>query len=121
MIAPMTQADSLGLSNNKVPPFYFQARPLRSGRRRAGLRQEAPKPAGFLSSGRLKSLRHIAEALHLLAVIRNDLRDVLVPMVIEEPSVVAGASYAAKLVRAGGGFREHRDHAHFDRAGDHRA
>jgi hydroxymethylglutaryl-CoA reductase len=33
----------------------------------------------------------------------ND-RDVLVPMVIEEPSVVAGASFAAKLARAGGGF-----------------
>jgi hydroxymethylglutaryl-CoA reductase len=32
-------------------------------------------------------------------------RDVLIPMVIEEPSVVAGASYAAKLARAGGGFR----------------
>ncbi len=32
-------------------------------------------------------------------------RDVLVPMVIEEPSVVAGASFAARLVRAGGGFR----------------
>ncbi|MBN2001841.1 MAG: hydroxymethylglutaryl-CoA reductase, degradative [Anaerolineae bacterium] len=31
--------------------------------------------------------------------------DVLVPMVIEEPSVVAGASYAAKLAREGGGFR----------------
>jgi hydroxymethylglutaryl-CoA reductase len=32
-------------------------------------------------------------------------RDVLVPMAIEEPSVVAGASLAAKLVRAGGGFQ----------------
>ena len=31
-------------------------------------------------------------------------RDVLVPMAIEEPSVVAGASYAAKLAREGGGF-----------------
>ncbi len=31
-------------------------------------------------------------------------RDVLAPMVIEEPSVVAGASYAARLARAGGGF-----------------
>ena len=30
--------------------------------------------------------------------------DYLVPMAIEEPSVIAGASYAAKLVRAGGGF-----------------
>lgn len=32
-------------------------------------------------------------------------RDVLVPMAIEEPSVVAGASFMAKLARAGGGFR----------------
>ena len=32
-------------------------------------------------------------------------RDVLVPMAIEEPSVVAGASFAAKLARARGGFR----------------
>ena len=31
--------------------------------------------------------------------------DVLVPMAIEEPSVVAGASFMAKLVRAGGGFQ----------------
>jgi hydroxymethylglutaryl-CoA reductase len=31
-------------------------------------------------------------------------RDVLVPMAVEEPSVVAGASFMAKLIRAGGGF-----------------
>ena len=31
-------------------------------------------------------------------------RPVLVPMVIEEPSVIAGASFMAKLVRSGGGF-----------------
>ena len=31
-------------------------------------------------------------------------RDLLIPMAIEEPSVVAGASFAAKLARAGGGF-----------------
>lgn len=34
-------------------------------------------------------------------------RDVLVPMAIEEPSVVAGASFMAKLARAGGGFIAH--------------
>ncbi|MBN1304270.1 MAG: hydroxymethylglutaryl-CoA reductase, degradative [Anaerolineales bacterium] len=34
----------------------------------------------------------------------ND-REVLVPMAIEEPSVVAGASFMAKLARAGGGFK----------------
>jgi hydroxymethylglutaryl-CoA reductase len=32
-------------------------------------------------------------------------RDILVPMVVEEPSIVAGASYAAKLVRSSGGFQ----------------
>jgi hydroxymethylglutaryl-CoA reductase len=32
-------------------------------------------------------------------------RDVLIPMVVEEPSIVAGASYAARLVRGGGGFQ----------------
>lgn len=32
-------------------------------------------------------------------------RDVLIPMVLEEPSVVAGASFMAKLCRAGGGFK----------------
>ncbi|MCZ7551456.1 MAG: hydroxymethylglutaryl-CoA reductase, degradative [Anaerolineae bacterium UTCFX2] len=31
-------------------------------------------------------------------------QDVLVPMAIEEPSVVAGASFMARLARAGGGF-----------------
>jgi hydroxymethylglutaryl-CoA reductase len=31
-------------------------------------------------------------------------REVLVPMVIEEPSVVAGASFMARLAQAGGGF-----------------
>lgn len=36
--------------------------------------------------------------------------DILVPMAIEEPSVVAGASFMAKLARAGGGFRAEADH-----------
>jgi hydroxymethylglutaryl-CoA reductase len=34
----------------------------------------------------------------------ND-RDYLIPMVVEEPSVVAAVSFAAKLARLGGGFR----------------
>ncbi len=36
-------------------------------------------------------------------------REVLVPMVIEEPSVVAGASFMAKLARATGGFQAEAD------------
>lgn len=38
-------------------------------------------------------------------------REVLVPMAIEEPSVVAGASFMARLARAGGGFIAHVDRA----------
>lgn len=34
-------------------------------------------------------------------------REVLVPMAIEEPSVIAGASFMARLARAGGGFIAH--------------
>jgi hydroxymethylglutaryl-CoA reductase len=36
-------------------------------------------------------------------------RDLLIPMAIEEPSVVAGASFMAKLARAGGGFSARTD------------
>jgi len=36
-------------------------------------------------------------------------RDVLVPMCVEEASVVAAASNAAKMIRAGGGFIAHSD------------
>lgn len=43
--------------------------------------------------------------LGIAANFRVDGRDVLVPMVVEEPSVVAAASHMAKLARAGGGFR----------------
>ncbi|MDX1689177.1 MAG: hydroxymethylglutaryl-CoA reductase, degradative [Candidatus Promineifilaceae bacterium] len=35
---------------------------------------------------------------------RIDGRDYLIPMAVEEPSVLAAVSHAAKLVRAGGGF-----------------
>ncbi len=36
-------------------------------------------------------------------------REVLVPMAVEEPSIVAGASFMAKLARATGGFFAHTD------------
>jgi len=39
-------------------------------------------------------------------------REVLVPMAVEEPSVVAGASFAARLARAGGGFTAHTTEPH---------
>ena len=40
----------------------------------------------------------------------ND-RDFLVPMVVEEPSVIAAASNAARMVRTGGGFVAEADDA----------
>jgi hydroxymethylglutaryl-CoA reductase len=36
-------------------------------------------------------------------------RDVLIPMVVEEPSIVAGASFMARIVREGGGFTADAD------------
>ena len=39
-------------------------------------------------------------------------RDYLVPMAVEEPSVVAAASNAAKMIRSGGGFVAHSDAPH---------
>src|SRR4249920_404781 len=36
--------------------------------------------------------------------VRVNGKDYVVPMVVEEPSVIAAASNAAKMVRAGGGF-----------------
>lgn len=36
-------------------------------------------------------------------------RDVLVPMAVEEPSVIAAASNAARMVRTGGGFQAEAD------------
>lgn len=36
-------------------------------------------------------------------------RDYLLPMVVEEPSIVAGASYAARMARATGGFTASHD------------
>ncbi len=41
--------------------------------------------------------------------VRVNEHDYVVPMVVEEPSVVAAASNAAKMVRAGGGFRAEVD------------
>jgi hydroxymethylglutaryl-CoA reductase len=41
--------------------------------------------------------------------VRINSRDYLVPMVIEEPSVVAAASNAARMVREGGGFHAEAD------------
>jgi hydroxymethylglutaryl-CoA reductase len=73
--------------------------------------------AAFSNSGGLSSEQadHMIEnviGLHTLPLgialnfIING-RELLIPMAVEEPSIVAGASYMAKLARAGGGFQAH--------------
>jgi hydroxymethylglutaryl-CoA reductase len=72
--------------------------------------EETAALRGAMGSDRADRMIENAVGLYALPLgiavnFRVNGRDVLVPMVIEEPSVVAGASYAARLVRAGGGFR----------------
>ncbi|MBU2610591.1 MAG: hydroxymethylglutaryl-CoA reductase, degradative [Chloroflexi bacterium] len=72
------------------------------------------QPAGGLTPDAADHMIENAVGLHSLPLgialnfIVNG-REVLVPMVIEEPSVVAGASFMAKLARAGGGFTAEAD------------
>jgi hydroxymethylglutaryl-CoA reductase len=100
--------------SSRIPGFYNLTLPERQKElaRRAGL-----TPAELATLGTQAGL-HPALAdqmienvvgMHALplGIALNFLingRDVLVPMAIEEPSVVAGASFMAKLARAGGGF-----------------
>jgi hydroxymethylglutaryl-CoA reductase len=99
---------------SRIPAFYrlTPAERLREAQVRAGLTE---KEAAILTGS--KGL-DVAQADRMsenvvgtfslpLGVAVNFLvngREYLVPMAIEEPSVVAAASHAAKLVREGGGF-----------------
>lgn len=65
---------------------------------------------GVLSIARAdKMIENVVGTFELPLGIATNFRingqDKLIPMVVEEPSIVAGASFAAKLARAGGGFR----------------
>ena len=101
-------------TNSRIPGFYDL--PLEA-------RREAILQQGYLTTQDLADLTgeagltpgqadHMIEnviGMHSLPLgialnfVVNE-RQVLVPMAVEEPSVVAGASFMAKLVRAGGGF-----------------
>ncbi|NPV57725.1 MAG: hydroxymethylglutaryl-CoA reductase, degradative [Anaerolineae bacterium] len=64
--------------------------------------------AGLTDEGANHMIENVVGVFGLpLGIAQNFLvngREVQVPMVVEEPSVVAGASFMAKLARAGGGF-----------------
>jgi hydroxymethylglutaryl-CoA reductase len=105
--------DTLKMTNSRISGFYN----LTLEERRAKLAEAAnqtpedliPFTTGGLSA---ESAEHMIEnviGMYSLPVgiglnFMVNGRDVLIPFVIEEPSVVAGASFMAKLARAGGGF-----------------
>src|SRR5215208_4583946 len=101
------------MTNSRISGFYN----MTLGERRAKLQEEAAQTSeGLLpfTTGGLtpEAAEHMIEnviglyslPLGLALNFQVNGRDVLVPMTLEEPSVVAGASFMAKLARAGGGF-----------------
>jgi hydroxymethylglutaryl-CoA reductase len=106
-------------SNSRLPGFYK----LTIAERRAMVSESVGTTAGeierALAEGGLdedtadKFVENVLGTYALpygvaLNVRVND-RDYVVPMVVEEPSVVAAASNAAKMARTGGGFRAETD------------
>ncbi len=101
------------MKSSRIPGFYN-----RSVQERLSLLADwlSPDDLEALKSGlALEQADHMIEnvvALHSLPLgiglnfMVNE-REVLVPMAVEEPSVVAGASFMARLARAGGGFTAH--------------
>lgn len=105
--------------SSRIPNFYQRSLPERLAlvAQWAGL--DASEQAALLGIGGLSSTQadHMAEnvvGVYALPLgiatnfLIND-RDHLVPMVIEEPSVLAAVSNAAKMARTGGGFTAHTD------------
>ena len=106
------------MSEDKQPKFYE----LDLAQRLEQLSRESGVPLGDLQpllSGGLTPetadlmVENVVGVFNLpLGVARNFLingREVLVPMAVEEPSVIAAASYMAKLIRSGGGFKAEAD------------
>src|SRR6476646_1918359 len=102
--------DTMTTDGSRIPGFYR----LSVEERRRALAGLSEKDHQILDQGGLTpdTADHVVEnvigiyslAFGLAVNFRVNDRDYLVPMVVEEPSVIAGASNAAKLVRAGGGF-----------------
>lgn len=99
--------------NSAIPRFYRLTMAERRERvgRAAGLTEDELSrlsPTGGLADHHAE--RMVENALGVFGLpqgvcvnVRLNGRDVLVPMVVEEPSVIAACSYASKLLRAGGG------------------
>jgi hydroxymethylglutaryl-CoA reductase len=101
------------MTSSRIPGFYNLTLDERRQKVTDSAGIELPEAAPWQTGGlTAESADHMIEnvvGLHSLPLgiglnfIVNG-REVLVPMAVEEPSVVAGASFMAKLARAGGGF-----------------
>jgi len=100
--------------SSEVPGFYKRSIADRRAfvREWAGLTEEEARAFEFPPGVDPATIDHMIEnvigvmplPLGIATNFRLNGRDYLVPMAIEEPSVVAAASNAAKVARAGGGF-----------------
>src|SRR5512143_3544788 len=105
-------------TSSRLPGFYNKplAGRLVAVADQAGLSQEeigALSDAGLSLDGADHMIDNVIGLYSLPLGIATNFRinhkEVLVPMVLEEPSVVAGASLAARLVRETGGFTASSD------------
>ncbi len=110
----LTTRTKMGVQNSELPGFYK----LSVEERRKKIAEVAGLPASEVDGwqpgtgvdiGILdRMIENVVGAFSLpLGIATHFLvngKDYLVPMAIEEPSVVAAASHAAKIARAGGGF-----------------
>jgi len=110
-------ADSSSTPTSRIPGFYNLS---------LLERQQALQRAGNLNTEDLAALSgehglEVEQADHMIENVVGQFalplgialnfvvngREVLIPMAVEEPSIVAGASFMAKLARPGGGFTAH--------------
>jgi hydroxymethylglutaryl-CoA reductase len=103
------------MTNSRISGFYNMTLDERRAKLAAPLHSDlTPENLSQLTTGGLSpdAADHMVEnviglyslPLGIALNFQVNGRDVLVPMTLEEPSVVAGASFMAKLARAGGGF-----------------
>jgi hydroxymethylglutaryl-CoA reductase len=102
------------ITSSRLPGFYTQnlAERLQTVVQQSGLTPEEAASLSNVAGLSLEGADHMIENViglyglpfGIATNFRVNHKEVLVPMVIEEPSVVAGSSLAARLVRESGGF-----------------
>ena len=103
------------MTTSRISGFYNMSIEERRAKLVEALALPTPPDLGAWTSGGIsaEAAEHMIEnvvGMHSLPLgialnFQVNGKDVLVPMTLEEPSVVAGASFMAKLARAGGGYQ----------------